>query len=119
MKHFIVGIDKKIVGNVLKDLELANQKENKLNLVKLKFLINSYKNLAENEIEKLLETAQDLFHLIHSFGKNENITNFVNVGMLEDAIRKPTAVAYEPFQLHFYENFFFQRKTANCIVTKN
>ena len=82
-------------------------------------MINSYKNLVENEIEKLLEIAQDLFHLIHSFGKNENITNFVNVGMLDDAIQKPTAVTYGPFQLHFYENFFFQRKTANCIVTKN
>ena len=118
MKHFIVGINKKIVGKVLEGLELTNQKENKLSLVKLKFLINSYKNLTENEIEKLSETAQDLFHLIHSFGKNENITNFVNVGVLEDPIQKPTAVTYVPFQLHFYENLFFQRKTANYIVTK-
>ena len=41
--------------------------------------MNSYKNLAENEAKKLSETAQDLFHLIHIFGKNENITNVMNV----------------------------------------
>ena len=83
MKHFIVSDDKKIVGKVLKGLELADKKDNKLTLVNLKFLINSYENLTENEIKKLSETAQDLFHLIHSFRKNENITNFRNVWMLE------------------------------------
>ena len=67
MKHFIITDDKKILGKVLKGLELADQKYNKLTLVKFKFLMNSYKNLAKNEIKKLFETAQDLFHLIHSF----------------------------------------------------
>ena len=66
MKHFIINDDKKILEKVLKGLELADQKNNKLTLVKFKFLMNSYKNLAKNEIKKLLETAQDLFHLIHS-----------------------------------------------------
>ena len=51
MKHFIVSDDKKIVGKVLKGLELADQKnKKKLTLVKLTFLMNSYKNLAKNEI---------------------------------------------------------------------
>ena len=92
MKHFIISDDKKILGKVLKGLELANQKYNKLILVKLKFLMNSYKNLAKNKIKKLLETAQDLFHLIHSFWKNENIANFVSMWMLEDPIQKLTTV---------------------------
>ena len=46
MKHFIVSDDKKVVGIVLKGLELADQKGNKLTLVKLKFSMNSYENLA-------------------------------------------------------------------------
>ena len=79
IKHFVVSDDKKIVGKVLKGHELDDQKDNKLTLVKIKFSMNPYENMAENEIKKLLETAQDLFHLIHSFGKNENIKNFVNV----------------------------------------
>ena len=69
MKHFIINDDKKILGKVLKGLELADQKNNKLTLVKFKFLMNSYKNLAKNEIKKLLETAQDLFHLIQFLKK--------------------------------------------------
>ena len=68
MKHFIVSNDKRIVGKVLKGLELADQKDGKLTLVKLKFSMNSYKNLAENKMTKISETAQELFHLIHSFG---------------------------------------------------
>ena len=35
----------------------------------LKFSMNSYEILAKNETKKRFETAQDLFHLIHSFGK--------------------------------------------------
>ena len=112
MKHFIVSDDKKIVGKVLKGLELADQKDNKLTLVKLKFSMNSYENLAENETKKLSETAQDLFHLIHSFGKNENITNFVNVWMLEDPIQKPTTVSCGSFQLYLYQNLFFPNENS-------
>ena len=96
MKHFIVSDDKKIVGKVLKGLELADQKGNKLTLVKLKFSMNSSENQVENETKKLLETAQDLFHLIHSSRKNENITNFVSVWMLENPIQKPTTMTCGP-----------------------
>ena len=117
MKHFIVSDDKKIVRKVIKGLELADQKDNKPTLVKLKFSMNSYENLAENETKKLSETAQDLFHLTHSFGKNENITNFVN--MLEDPIQRPTTVTCGPFQLYFYENLFFPDENNDYTVTKN
>ena len=49
--------------------------------------MNFYKNLAEKDIFNLSRTAQDFFHLIYSFGKNENITNFVNVWMLKDPFK--------------------------------
>ena len=119
MKYFIISDDKKIVGKVLKGLKLADQKDNKLNLFKLKFSMNSYENLAKNKTKILPETVQDLFHLIHSFRKNKNITNFVNVWMLEDPIRKPTTVTWGPLQLYFYENpFFFPMKTAKYTVAE-
>ena len=69
--------------------------------------MNSYDNQAENKTKKLSETAQDLFHLIHSFGKNENITNFVNMWMLGDPIQKPTTGTCGPFQFYFDKNHFF------------
>ena len=118
MKHFIVSDDKKIVGKVIKGLELADQKDNKPTLVKLKFSMNSYENLAENETKKLSETAQDLFHLINSFRKNENITNSMNRWMLEDPMQKPTTVACGLFQLYFYKNLFSLMKTANYKLQK-
>ena len=36
--------------------------------------MNTYEKLVENEIKKLLESTQDFFYLIHSFGKNEQLT---------------------------------------------
>ena len=88
MKHCIVQEDKKTVGKVLKGIELANRKDDKIILIKLKFSMNGYYNLTAIEIDKLSETAQDFFHLIYCFGKNEKITNFVNVWMLEDPLQK-------------------------------
>ena len=46
--------------------------------------MNGYDKLTEKKIKLLWGTAEDFFHLIHSFGQNENITNFVNAWMLED-----------------------------------
>ena len=42
--------------------------------------MNASERLEENE-------TQDIFHLIHSFGKNEQLTNFVNVWILQDPIQ--------------------------------
>ena len=77
---------KKIVGKILKGIETIGQKDKKLKICKLKFSVNAYERLKENETKKLSESAQNLFHLIHSFGKNEQLTNYVNVWMLEDPI---------------------------------
>ena len=56
---------------VLKGLELAERKDNKLTLIKLNFPMNGYENLTENEIFNLSSAAQDFFYLIYSFSKNE------------------------------------------------
>ena len=78
-----------------------DQKGKKLTLCKLKFSMNADENLAENEIKKLSESAQEFFHLIHSFGKNEQQTNFVNVWMLEDPKRMHKTVTCGRFQIEF------------------
>lgn len=72
----------------------------------------SYKKLIENEINKLSETRQDLFHHIYSFGKNENITNFVNAWMLEDPMQDLKTVTFGPFQLYFSDNLFFPNEIS-------
>ena len=79
MKHFVISNDKEIVQKTLKTIEKIDQKDKKLTLCKLKFSMNAYTRLKENEIKKFSESAQDLFRLIHTFGKNEELTNFANV----------------------------------------
>ena len=73
----------------------------------MKFSMNAYERLKENETKKLAGSAQDLFNLIHSFGKNEQLTNFVNVWMLDHPMQMPKTVTCGPFQMYFYENLFF------------
>ena len=119
MKHFIVSDDKKIVGKILKGIETIDQKDKKLTLCKLKFSMNAYEKLTESRTKKLSESAQDFSHLIHTFGKNEQITNFVNVWMLEDPMQMPKTVTCGLFQIYFYKNLFFLTKTAKCTATKN
>ena len=118
MKRFIVTDEKKIVGKVLKGLEPADRKDDKLTLIKLKFSMNGYNNLAEKKIFNLSSTAQDFFHLIYGFGKNENITNFENVWMLQDPIQMDTTITCGLFQLYFYENLFFPGENSKLLNYK-
>ena len=68
MKSFIVTDDKKIVRKTLKWLELADMKDNKLTLIKLKFSMNGYKNMTEKEMFIFSLQYKTFFHLIYSFG---------------------------------------------------
>ena len=112
MKHFIVNDDEKIVGKTLKGMEAIDQKDKKLTLCKLKFLMNVYDKLTKNEHIKLSESAQDFFHLIHSFAKNEQMTNIVNVWMVEDLIQIPKTVNCGSFQIYIYKNIFLPNKSS-------
>ena len=119
MKRFIAQGNKKIIGKVLKWLELSNRKDNKLTLVKLKYSMNGCDKLTEREINELLETAPNFCHLIQSFAQNENITNFANL----DAWRSDTTFAHDnlrTFSNIFLREFvFFPTKTVNYTIRKN
>ena len=42
--------------------------DNKLTLVKIKFLTVNYKSLSKKNISKLSNSAKDLFHFVKKFG---------------------------------------------------
>ena len=65
--------------------------------------MNGYENLAEKEIFNLSSAAQDFFYLNYTSSKSENITNLVNVWMLEDPIQMDTIVTCRPFQTAKYK----------------
>ena len=70
--------------------------------------MKTWPKMKQKNYRKLHKT----YFIWYSFWKNENITNFVNVWMLEDPIQKPTTVTCGPFQLYFYENLFFPDKNS-------
>ena len=109
MKRFVVLDDRKIVGKVLKGLEFADRKDDKLTFAKLKFSMNGYERLTKNELSK---TAQGFLYLVHNFGKNEKIRKFVHVWILEGPIQQPHIITCESFQIYFYENLFFPDKDS-------
>ena len=84
-----------------------------------KIFNDAYEKLVENKIKKLLETAQDYFHLIHSFRKNEQLTNFVNVWMLEGPYENARICELWTFSNIFLQKpFFSQRKQQSAQLQK-
>ena len=73
MKHVIISDGRQTIGEIFKGIETIDQKDKKLTLCKLKFSMDAYERLKEKDIKKLLESAQDLFHLMHSFVKKQRI----------------------------------------------
>ena len=106
---FFVRDDKKIVGKVLKGLELTAQKDNKLTLAKLKFSMNSYENLVENETKKLLETETLL----------KTLQTFWTCGCLKIPYKNQQPWPVGLSNCIFMKTFLFPMKTANYTVTKN
>ena len=77
-----------------------------------------YKGLTKNEKMLLLETDRDFFHLLESLGKNENIKKFLNVWLLGDPIQTIETSTCGPFQLYFYEDFFFSDENSKLHIYK-
>ena len=50
-----------------------NRINQQLTLQKLIVSMQGYKKLTNNEMLSLSETPRDFFHLLESFGKNENV----------------------------------------------
>ena len=74
--------------------------------------MGSYKALSNADNLSLSGTVRDFFHLLESFGKNENIRKFVNIWLLEDPIQKGETSTCGPFQLCFYKNLFFPNENS-------
>ena len=70
------------------NLNKFNKKENKINLVSLKFSPKIYHKLKRNELSKLTKTARDFFHLLAEFAKVNNLTNKMTVIMVNDEVQE-------------------------------
>ena len=93
--------------------------DNKLTLVKLKFSIKAFNRLTNEEIKRLSETAQDFFHFIKSFGKLNNLQNYVELWLLKDAIQKQKLQHAVLFRFTFTIMRSYQTKKVKYTHIKN
>ena len=110
--------DKKIISKSLKGIDKMDRIDQKLTLDKLKISMGSYKALSNAEILSLSEASRHFFQLLERFGKNENLTKFVNIWLLEDPIREKLQTA-DLFNFGFTKISFFAMKKAEYTNTKN
>lgn len=93
--------------------------DKKLTLVKLKFSIKAFNRLTNEEIKRLSETAQDFFHFIKSFGKLNNLQNYVELWLLKDAIQKQKLQHAVLFRFTFTITLSYQAKKVKYTHIKN
>ena len=61
--------------------------DNKITLVNIKFSLNACKQLSKNELDNLSDKARDFFYFVQSFGNKLQLTDFVNLWVVEDRIQ--------------------------------
>ena len=76
LKHFIIQDDKKIVDKILIGIEKMDRTDNKITLCKIKFNLGACKQLSEDEILSLSDTAGNFLHFVQAFGNKLKTQKF-------------------------------------------
>ena len=112
LKHFIVQGDKNIVEKILLGVEKMTRTDNKITLCKVRFNLGACKNLSNDEIDSLSDTARNFFCFILVFGIKLKLRNFVNIWMVEDSLQDLDSSTCGIFQLYFYDNLFSPQENS-------
>ena len=72
----------------------------------MKFSLSACKELTEDEILSLSETARQFFYFVQSFGNKLKLRSFVNIWMVEDRLQDLKTSTCSIFQIYFYKNLF-------------
>ena len=106
VKHFIIQDDREIVDEILIGTEKTDRTDDKITLCKIKFNLGACKDLTEDEIISLSDTARNFFYLIQAFGIKLKLRIFVNIWMVEDRLQDLDSATCGMFQIYFYQNLF-------------
>ena len=80
--------------------------DNKITLCQIKFCLGACKELTEDEILSLSNTARQFFYFVQSFGNKLNLRSFVKIWMVEDRLQDLKTSTCRIFQIYFYKNLF-------------
>ena len=80
--------------------------DNKVTLWEIKFNLGACKQLSEDEILSLSDTARNFFYFVQAFGNKLKLRSFVNIWMVEDRLQDLDSATCGIFQIYFYENLF-------------
>ena len=112
LKHFIIQDDKKIVDKILVGIEKMDRSDNKITLWKIKFNLGACKQLSEDEILSLSDTARHFFYFVQAFGNKLKLRSFLNIWMVEDRLQDLDSSTCSIFQVFLYENLFNPLETS-------
>ena len=73
---------------------------------KIRFNPNASKNLTIRALDALSDTASNFFHFVQACGNKLNLSDFVNIWMVEDRVQDLNSVTCGVFQIYFYGNLF-------------
>ena len=80
--------------------------DKKLTVVNIKFSMDTYRNLKQNELDSLSDAACSFFYFVQSSGNKLKIRDFVILWLLEDQMKDLDTVAFGIFQIYFCNNLF-------------
>ena len=106
LKHFILQDGKAIIDKMLVEIDKMNRTDKKITLCKVKFSLSACKELTEDEILSLSDTARQFFYFVQSFGNKLKLRSFVNIWMVEDRLQDLKTSTCGIFQIYFYKNLF-------------
>ena len=106
LKHLIIQDDRKIIDKILIGIDKMDRTDKKITLCKIKFSLSACKELTEDEILSLSDTARHFFYFIQSFGNKLKLRSFLNIWMLEDRLQVLESSTCGIFQIYFYHKLF-------------
>ena len=87
LKHFIIQDDRKIIDKILMGIDKMDRTDKKITLCKIKLSLSACKDLTEDEILSLSNTAGQFFYFVQSLGNKLKLRSFLNIWMLEDRLQ--------------------------------
>ena len=112
LKHFIIQDDKAIIDKILVGIDKMDRTDKKITLCKVKFSLSACKELTEDEILSLSDTARQFFYFVQSFGNKLNLRSFVNIWMVEDRLQDLKTSTCGIFKFTFIKICSTQKRKA-------